>query len=215
MASRRRPRQWPIASLHDAKSAAIIARLHADGLSARLPEEVPERRQLKAALAIVDLHQERYLQLVNRLESWLARHWPELPPDLSPAQSSSRTTDPFHRIVLTAERISCAHRPPISPSSFCLNCLRALQRLVRRHHRRVAVIPFAAFSVACAPQSATPIADRPRRHQVRPMLRQPREGVRRIAAGEHQEGDLATASPCIRLRGSTGRCRQPLRAEAA
>ena len=25
------------------------------------------------------LHQERYLQLVHRLESWLARHWPELP----------------------------------------------------------------------------------------------------------------------------------------
>jgi len=40
---------------------------------------VPERRQLKAALAIMDLHQERYLQFVHRLESWLARHWPELP----------------------------------------------------------------------------------------------------------------------------------------
>jgi transposase len=68
-----------VPSLHDAKSAAIIARLHTDGLSTRLPEEVPERRQLKAALAIMDLHQERYQQLVNRLESWLARHWPELP----------------------------------------------------------------------------------------------------------------------------------------
>jgi len=68
-----------VPSLHDAKSAAIIARLHADGLSTRLPDEVPERRQLKAALAIMDLYQERYLQLVHRLESWLARHWPELP----------------------------------------------------------------------------------------------------------------------------------------
>jgi transposase len=68
-----------VPSLHDAKSAAIIARLHADGLSTRLADEVPERRQLKAALAIMDLHQERYLQLVHRLESWLARHWPELP----------------------------------------------------------------------------------------------------------------------------------------
>ena len=27
----------------------------------------------------MDLYQERYLQLVGRLESWLARHWPELP----------------------------------------------------------------------------------------------------------------------------------------
>jgi len=58
-----------VPSLHDAKSAAIIARLHADGLSTRLPDEVPERRQLKAALAILDLYQERYLQLVHRLEA--------------------------------------------------------------------------------------------------------------------------------------------------
>jgi transposase len=68
-----------VPSLHDAKSAAIIARLHADGLSSRPRAEGPDRRQLRAALAIMDLHQERYLQLVHRLESWLARHWPELP----------------------------------------------------------------------------------------------------------------------------------------
>jgi transposase len=68
-----------VPSLHDAKSAAIIARLHADNLSSRLRDEGPDRRQLRAALAIMDLHQERYLQLVHRLESWLARHWPELP----------------------------------------------------------------------------------------------------------------------------------------
>jgi len=68
-----------VPSLHDAKSAAIIARLHADNLSTRLRDEGPDRRQLRAALAIMDLHQERYLQLVHRLESWLARHWPELP----------------------------------------------------------------------------------------------------------------------------------------
>jgi transposase len=68
-----------VPSLHDAKAAAIIARLHADGLSTRCTDEVPQRRQLRAALAIMDLHQERYLQLVHRLESWLARHWPELP----------------------------------------------------------------------------------------------------------------------------------------
>ena len=68
-----------VPSLHDAKAAAIIARLHADGLSTRLLDEGPDRRQLRAALAIMDLYQERYLQLVHRLESWLARHWPELP----------------------------------------------------------------------------------------------------------------------------------------
>lgn len=77
-----------VPSLHDAKAAAIIARLHADGLSTRLADEVPERRQLKAALAIMDLYQERYLQLVHRLESWLARHWPELPTLLELTSSS-------------------------------------------------------------------------------------------------------------------------------
>jgi len=68
-----------VPSLHDAKAATIIAKLHADGLSTRLRDEGPDRRQLRAALAIMDLYQERYLQLVHRLESWLARHWPELP----------------------------------------------------------------------------------------------------------------------------------------
>lgn len=77
-----------VPSLHDAKSAAIIARLHADNLSSRLRDEGPDRRQLRAALAIMDLHQERYLQLVHRLESWLARHWPELPTQIELTSSS-------------------------------------------------------------------------------------------------------------------------------
>jgi len=77
-----------VPSLHDAKAAAIIARLHADGLSKPLREEQPDRRQLRAALAIMDLHQERYLQLVHRLEGWLARHWPELPTHLELTSSS-------------------------------------------------------------------------------------------------------------------------------
>jgi transposase len=77
-----------VPSLHDAKAAAIIARLHADGLSTPLREEQPERRQLRAALALMDLHQERYLQLVHRLEGWLARHWPELPTLLELTSSS-------------------------------------------------------------------------------------------------------------------------------
>ncbi len=77
-----------VPSLHDAKCAAIIARLHADGLSSRLRAEGPDRRQLRAALAIMDLYQERYLQLVHRLESWLARYWPELPTLLELTTSS-------------------------------------------------------------------------------------------------------------------------------
>jgi len=61
-----------------------------------------------------------------------------LPPDLSPAQLPSRTRS-FHRLLLTAERISCAHRIPITPCSFYLHCLRALQRLVgQRFHSALA-----------------------------------------------------------------------------
>jgi transposase len=66
-----------VPSLHDAKSAAILAKLHAEGLSSPWIQDHGDRRQLTAAIAIMDLHQERYLQLVHRLESWLARHWPE------------------------------------------------------------------------------------------------------------------------------------------
>ena len=36
----------------------------------------------------MDLHQERYLQLVHRLEGLLARHWPELPTHLELTSSS-------------------------------------------------------------------------------------------------------------------------------
>jgi len=66
-----------VPSLHDAMSAAILAKLHTEGLSSMWTADHGDRRQLTAAIAIMDLHQERYLQLVHRLESWLARHWPE------------------------------------------------------------------------------------------------------------------------------------------
>jgi transposase len=68
-----------VPSLHDAKCAAIIAKLHAEGISALWPAATAEKRNLRAAVELMDLYQERYLQLVHRLESWLARHWPELP----------------------------------------------------------------------------------------------------------------------------------------
>jgi transposase len=68
-----------VPSLHDAKCAAIIAKLHVDGISLPWPQMTDDKRKLKAALALMDLFQERYLQLVHRLESWLARYWPELP----------------------------------------------------------------------------------------------------------------------------------------
>jgi transposase len=68
-----------VPSLHDAKCAAILAKLHVDGISTLWPVAPVEKRNLRAAVDLMDLYQERYLQLVHRLESWLARHWPELP----------------------------------------------------------------------------------------------------------------------------------------
>jgi transposase len=68
-----------VPSLHDAKSAAIIARLHLDGASKRWVEPTFERRQLMAAIATMDLFQGQEQRLVHKLEALLARHWPELP----------------------------------------------------------------------------------------------------------------------------------------
>jgi transposase len=67
-----------VPSLHDAKSAAIIAKLHTDGASAPWPPVADERRRLQAAIATMVLHQDHHLRLIHQAESWLARHWPEL-----------------------------------------------------------------------------------------------------------------------------------------
>lgn len=68
-----------VPSLHDAKSAAIIAKLHLDGASRRWLETAVERRELIAAIGTMDLYQEQEQRLVHKLEALLARHWPELP----------------------------------------------------------------------------------------------------------------------------------------
>jgi len=66
-----------VASLHDAKSAYIIARLHLDGGS-RQWEEIPEqRRDRQALIAELDLYQDQQQRNLNRLEALLSRHWPE------------------------------------------------------------------------------------------------------------------------------------------
>lgn len=67
-----------VPSLHDAKCAAIIAKLHLDGLSTQWPEVPPERRELHAAIGTMEMYQEHEQRLVHKLEGWLARHWPEL-----------------------------------------------------------------------------------------------------------------------------------------
>jgi len=67
-----------VPSLHDAKSAYIIGRLHLDGAS-RVWEEIPEpRRNRQARVAELDLYQDQHQRNLNRLEALLNRHWPEV-----------------------------------------------------------------------------------------------------------------------------------------
>lgn len=67
-----------VASLHDSKSAAIIAKLHADGRSALWTNKSPSERELRAAVASMDVYQVQHLRLIHMLESWLTRYWPEV-----------------------------------------------------------------------------------------------------------------------------------------
>lgn len=67
-----------VPSLHDGKSAMVIARLHLEGLSRAWPADSAHRRKLQAALATMEMFQDQHQRLVNQLESWLARYWPEL-----------------------------------------------------------------------------------------------------------------------------------------
>lgn len=67
-----------VPSLHDAKSAAIIAKLHLDGFSTPWGPLSEEKRELKAAIATMDLYREQHQRLIHSLESSLARYWPEL-----------------------------------------------------------------------------------------------------------------------------------------
>jgi transposase len=67
-----------VPSLHDAKSAAIIAKLHLDGVSGSWGPVSEEKRELKAAIATMDLYREQHQRLIHSLESSLARYWPEL-----------------------------------------------------------------------------------------------------------------------------------------
>lgn len=67
-----------VPSLHDAKAANVIGRLHFEGVS-KVWEEVPEeRREMKALQGLLQQHRERWQRGLNRLEALLARHWPEV-----------------------------------------------------------------------------------------------------------------------------------------
>lgn len=67
-----------VPSLHDAKSAYLIARLHLDGAS-RVWKDLPApRRNRQALIAELDLYHDQQQRNLNRLEALLSRHWPEV-----------------------------------------------------------------------------------------------------------------------------------------
>lgn len=72
-----------VPSSHDAKSAAIIGKLHLEGLSKPWPRKSEQQRRLSAALIMAKVHRKQLDDNTNRLEAQLARHWPELPRILS------------------------------------------------------------------------------------------------------------------------------------
>lgn len=67
-----------VPSLHDAKSAYLIARVHLDGASAAWEELSVSRRDHHALTAELDLYQGQHQANLNRLEAYLNRHWPEV-----------------------------------------------------------------------------------------------------------------------------------------
>lgn len=67
-----------VPSSHDAKAAAIIGRLHLDGLSKPWPKKSETQRQLASALCMADIYHKQYHDNLNRLEAQLSRIWPEL-----------------------------------------------------------------------------------------------------------------------------------------
>jgi transposase len=67
-----------VPSLHDAKSATILCKLHRDGASEPWPMRSDHERKLAAMLRILEVHAKEMHRNCNRLEGLLARHWPEL-----------------------------------------------------------------------------------------------------------------------------------------
>jgi transposase len=67
-----------VPSLHDAKSAYLIGRVHLDGASAPWEEFSASRRDHHALIAELNLHQGQHQANLNRLEAALNRHWPEV-----------------------------------------------------------------------------------------------------------------------------------------
>jgi len=73
-----------VPSLHDAKCASILCKLHGDGASERWPPRSDHERRLAAVLRLLEVHEKEFHRNSNRLEGLLARYWPELTCHLAP-----------------------------------------------------------------------------------------------------------------------------------
>lgn len=67
-----------VPSLHDAKSAAIISKLHLDCASEKWGMKTVHERDLSTVLTSLDVLSQQFTQNTNRLEALMARHWPEV-----------------------------------------------------------------------------------------------------------------------------------------
>lgn len=67
-----------VPSSHDAKSAAIIGKLHFEGRSEPWPLRSEQERDTVAAVRRMSFYEERLQRGKGKLEALLARHWPEL-----------------------------------------------------------------------------------------------------------------------------------------
>jgi len=67
-----------VPSLHDPKSAFLIAKLHLEGLTKPWPELDDKEKEMNALRREYEMHQGQYERCQNRLEAGLSRHWPEV-----------------------------------------------------------------------------------------------------------------------------------------
>ncbi len=67
-----------VPSLHDAKAAYLIGRLHLEGASQAWRKPTELRRALAAQLHLLKIYKGRERAGLNRLEAQLSRHWPEV-----------------------------------------------------------------------------------------------------------------------------------------
>jgi len=72
-----------VPSRHDAKAAAIVAKLHLDGASEAWPRRSDHERRLQAKLRTLSVYTKEYKRNRDRLESLLSRYWPEVTEELA------------------------------------------------------------------------------------------------------------------------------------